>query len=276
MKAIGMPPSDPRVRQMNDAQWLWCYMNEMEDRKDDERMWKTRLDYMGWYVDPERAKSVMEEDEAREAEESNPNKKVIKEGVYSNDEFMLEAKAAELGYDPGSGMTAREFLDKHLQSQQQSQDVDIINDDFDTLLASGQFVNVTNADNSVGNSRESESDFLSRVAGMQEFADASFDAIENSSSGRDDDLIPIDNPAEVLIDDLLGGDDGENSKIYFNDKSIKNYDSRHEKENQKVIIDEGEIQSFENMSPEELKRFLEEHGLTEDDLDIIEIPDDEE
>lgn len=268
MKAIGMPPSDPRIRQMNDAQWLWCYMNAKQDEEEEEKMWKTRLDYIGWYIDPERAKSVMEEDER--AEEDN-NQRVQKEGVYNNDEFNAEAKAAELGYDPSSGLTPEEYL-QQLNGKKEEKEVDIINDDFDTLLASGQFVNVTNADNSVGNSRESESDFLSRVTDMQDFANQSFDMIasDNTPIGlEEDDFIINRDDKHLLINDLLGNDREENNDINLSNYDIKNYD---EQDNSNLSIKEDNIQNFDNMSPEEFKKFLEENGIDEDDLDIIETP----
>lgn len=281
-----MPPSDPRLRQMNDAQWLWCYMNAMQDKEEEEKMWKTRLDYVGWYIDPERAKSVMEEDEAAaEAENNNTNKTIIKEGVYNNDDFMLEAQAAKLGYDPSSGLTPAEFIQQHLESQKQDQNVDIMNDDFDKLLASGEFVNVTNADNSVGNRKESESDFLSRVASFQDFADESFKTIGDPIPNMDtpigleeDDLHIVSDTSGILIEDLLGDDGQENSGIYFDTKNIKNYDSNDDEEsqNEKPVIKDEEIKSFNDMSPEEFKAFLKEHGLTEDDIDIIETPEDDE
>lgn len=235
---------------MNDAQWLWCYFNAMQDQEEEEKQWKSRLDYLGWYINPEQAKSVMEQDEAEESQSSNKN--YIKEGVFNNDEFDKEAKAAQLGYDPSSGLSPEEFLRQYFNKQSENQEVDIMNDDFDTLLASGQFTTVSNNDNSVGNSRESENDFLSRVSNMKEYAEQSFSSMQAPLAGE---VMSEVSETDDLVEGLL------NNEINFNDNDINN----HEEES---------VKTFENMSKEEFKQFLEENNLTEDDIDFIESSDD--
>lgn len=175
MKAIGLPPSDPRVRQMNDAQWLWCYFNQLEDEKEEAEKWKDRFDYLTWFINPEMAKSVHEE-QARNSSDS----KYKQEGVHKNADFELEMKAALLGYNPASGLTVEEFLAQYenknkqqneteeKENQTENKEIDIMSDSFEDLIANGGFVEVVDATQGVGNPYESLDDFLDRVFAFEE------------------------------------------------------------------------------------------------------------
>ena len=173
MKAIGLPPSDPRVSQMNDAQWLWCYFNEMEDYKEDSEKWRDRLDFISWFINPEMAKSVREQ--RPQEREKKTKREYKKEGVHNSSVFEKEVKAASLGYDPEKDGSVDEFLSKfnneNIQEekiQEPPQEVDILNGSFEDLLNSGEFSEVVDVSQEVGDPHEHEDDFLTRAMMFQE------------------------------------------------------------------------------------------------------------
>lgn len=181
MKAIGLPPSDPRVRQMNDAQWLWCYFNEVEDEKEEADNWKARFDYLTYFINFDMAKSV------HEAEGTKKKKsKYTTNGLHSNADFDKEIKAASLGYEPSSGLTVDEFLAQHEKGKSDS--VDIANDSFEDLLASGEFVEVADHTQGIGNKNEDLDDFLDRAF---EYENYLVEQDRQRMAAKDSDL-PID------------------------------------------------------------------------------------
>ncbi|MDF2533960.1 MAG: hypothetical protein K0R18_117 [Bacillales bacterium] len=169
MKAIGMPPSDPRVRQMNDAQWLWCYFNQIEDEKEEAENWKARFDYLTWFINYDMAKSVSDHNEKNKATDKKgtqgPRYKV--EDLHRSSDFEKEAYAATKGYDPEDGLTVDEFIEQ-LQSNKQGREADIVNDSFEDLLASGDFSEVMDATQGVGNPNETLDDFITRALMLEE------------------------------------------------------------------------------------------------------------
>lgn len=200
MKAIGLPPSDPRVRQMNDAQWLWCYFNEMQDQKDEADAWKSRLDYLTYFINYEMAKSVHETEGARK------DSKYQQEGLHKNTVFEKEMKAATLGYTPESGLTVDEFLEQH---ENKKTTPDLMNDSFEDLLASGGFVEVADAELGIGNKNESLDSFLDRAFAMQEQLIEKQQYKEDIPIGIDEqDWEDLNNPAnnrsheEILQEDI--------------------------------------------------------------------------
>lgn len=165
MKAIGLPPSDPRFRQMNDAQWLWCYFNQMEDEKEEAEAWKSRFDYLTYFINYEMAKSVHESQA-----NSSRTSKYTQEGLHKNTEFELEMKASNLGYDPASGLTVEEFFEQlnSEKEEQQEREPDLMNDSFDDLLASGGFTEVSDHEQGVGDAGQHIDDFLEKVFDLEE------------------------------------------------------------------------------------------------------------
>jgi hypothetical protein len=139
MEAIGALPTEDRVKRMNDHQWLWAYFNVQKDEEEEEQKWKTRLDYMGWWANPQLAKSVAEHEHNKregiqEEAGEKPGDEIIVEGDKAiNDDFENELKLAL----KDAGMTEEEF----------------------TELPDSHHV---------GNDYESQRDFLSRVASMQQ------------------------------------------------------------------------------------------------------------
>lgn len=161
MKALGMPPSDPRARQMNDAQWLFCYFNQMEDEKEEADSWKARFDYLTWFINFDMAKRVSEQTSLNEKASGNQGPRYVKQDLHNNTSFEREALAAAKGYDPSSGLTVDEFFEQ--LNADKSKEPDIINDSFEDLLASGEFNEVVDVTQGVGNPNESADDFITRA-----------------------------------------------------------------------------------------------------------------
>lgn len=102
MKTYNLLPSSPKLREMNDAQWVWCYLNILEDQNEEEDLWKARLKYMGLFVNPEAVKEMAD----FEQKENNPNYISIEKSfnenndpVYNNSTFEDEMKKAMEGED---------------------------------------------------------------------------------------------------------------------------------------------------------------------------------
>lgn len=153
MKATGSLPTDERVKKMNDQQWLWYYLNILEDERLEEEKWKARLDYIGWWINPELAKSVM----------NATNNKDID---YDYDEdYKQPSKESEFNHFNGIGMQMTEQMVKG--------DV-IVSDGFEAELEAAMkddkygFTQLPGS-HEAGNHTESQEDFLSRVIGAQSF-----------------------------------------------------------------------------------------------------------
>lgn len=254
MKAIGILPSDPRTRQMNDAQWLWSYFNLVQDDNEEEEAWKARIDYLGFYVNYDMAKSVMEHEEQKKNNKSGVSysedgNQLVRTGVYNSSDFDMEAKAAAMGYDPESGLTPEEFVRNYHEQQNQNKDIDIVNDDFDALLNSGQFTVIAESDSSVGNRFESAEDFIARAQGFM-----TLEQFDQNFPNESDIPIGVESEEEWL-------------EIQRQNSLLNNFlDDRDINEplaNVNVAYDD---------EKEAIRKALAEMGLTEDDLDIIEVP----
>lgn len=108
---------------MSDLQWLWSYFNILEDEKEEELKWKARLDYIGWWINPQLAKSVMESEKYKDLHNENnndfngPHTQFVKGDLTVNDSFEEEMKRALAGSDssnnfvelPGSDSVGNQF-----------------------------------------------------------------------------------------------------------------------------------------------------------------------
>lgn len=92
MKATKALPTEDRVKKMSDLQWLWSYFNILEDEKEEEQKWKSRLDYLGSWVNPQLARSVMEKE--GKIVENDSNSQFVKGDIITNNEFEEEYKKA--------------------------------------------------------------------------------------------------------------------------------------------------------------------------------------
>lgn len=228
-----MPPCDPRVRQMNEAQWLWSYMNLKKDQEEDEKNWKARLTYLGSFSDYERAKSIAEQDEMEENNQRSGKKHII-DGVYQNTDFELESKAAYLGYDPNSDLTPREFLQQYYRENNASKDIDVNNASFEDLIASGEFTLVNDGSGVTGNKNESQDDFLSRAAQFEGITNNNLNNMTN---------IPIGIESEEELNALTGGNTDLIDNLLNDDIEIMRNSIQHPiyKKNNDVKIDEDDL-----------------------------------
>jgi hypothetical protein len=126
---------------MSDLQWLWCYFNILEDEKEDELKWKSRLDYLGWWVNPQLAKSVMEAEKRQE----NKNK-----SSFSDEPEPYDPSREIVEGDTAFSSTFEDELKQALAEAG-------IEENF-TELPDSQ---------NVGDSNESKDDFISRVMAAQ-------------------------------------------------------------------------------------------------------------
>lgn len=176
MKATRMPPSDKRVSQMNDVQWLWSYLNIQKDEEEEEDVWTARLDFLAFFINPEAAKKVIEH---RNMIKGNKKSNFSQEAVYANTEFEKEIIASRFGYDPSCGLTVDEFLQQYRENKIKPSG-DIMNDSFDDLLSGGEFEEIPDTSLEAGNAHESMDEFLFRAMNVKEFVD-----LENKKNNSD-------------------------------------------------------------------------------------------
>jgi len=145
MKAIGALPSEDRVQKMNDAQWLWCYLNELEDQGERLELEDAYLTGLHFAINPDYAKKVVEyKDKYKKGIKKNKIDKkyheeesqlgedkivVTKEPIYSTEfekelaEAMKGVEFTELPGDNfvGSNESEEEFLGRVIAMEQKVQ-----------------------------------------------------------------------------------------------------------------------------------------------------------
>ena len=62
MRATGALPTEQRCKDMNDAQWLWYYINLLLDIEEEKAKNKSYCDYLGNYINPKMAKYVSDKE----------------------------------------------------------------------------------------------------------------------------------------------------------------------------------------------------------------------
>lgn len=146
MRATGALPTELRVQKMNDVQWLWYYLNLQKDLEEDRDRTENYLDYMGSWVNPELAKSVMsiknknknkEKDNDTQSDKQTESKSSVQiddntEIVYGdtavNDTFEDEFKRALAE----AGLNEKEFTE--LPDSQNAGDPTMSRNDFIGLV----------------------------------------------------------------------------------------------------------------------------------------------
>lgn len=141
MRTFGLLPSSPDIRDMNDAQWLFCYLNIVKDEEEEEIMWKTRAKYHGMFINPE---AVIKTEEFEKTGKIYYPENISKspENQYVNDDFEQELKNAlqnenfielpqETDIRGNANMSSDEFLNMCLENYYETQneiekDLDII------------------------------------------------------------------------------------------------------------------------------------------------------
>lgn len=126
MRSLSKPPNDPLVQQMNDAQWLWCYLNVIEDKKEEEKAWRDRLKYIGMFINPEAVQKVDKMENSNnnmdnlDEEENIENDYSYEEDdpIYVNNDFEEELKRATSENDEFIELPEGTYGDPSLSSNQ--------------------------------------------------------------------------------------------------------------------------------------------------------------
>ena len=138
LSKIGALPTEKRVQDMNEYQWIWLYQNILEEEKEQEENMKVRMDYLAFYINPELSKQVREHE---------------KQQTNSKDGIVRVKKHEEVNpYNPNEVISYGDTT---------------VDEDFDAKLAmfmEDEDVTVLDDDKSKGNAYETKEDFLSRVA----------------------------------------------------------------------------------------------------------------
>lgn len=143
MRAVGALPTEQRVVDMSEIQWMWYYLNIIEDLKETEDATKVKLDYLAFFINPELFKS------------SQAQQNKGKNGRTSAHTVV-------------SGNTETIYHDTK------------VNDDFDAMLAeamNGEIPTELPDDVVKGDAYESKEDFLDRVFNAEGFVKANNDAV---------------------------------------------------------------------------------------------------
>jgi len=156
MSKFGVLPTEQRAKDMNEYQWMWLYQNIIEEERDYEEAMKARMDYLAFYINPEVAQKVREQEKAQK-----------KSG--KNDGIIRTEKHTEVNpYNPNEII---EYGDT------------TVDDDFDTKLAlfmtEDDKLTALDDDKNKGDASETKEDFLSRVFANQDGVNNFNDSIMN-------------------------------------------------------------------------------------------------
>jgi hypothetical protein len=94
MKAFNLLPSSPILREMNEAQWIWCYLNLLEDQGEKEELWKARLKYMGLFVNPDAVKELSKLEE-KESNYKSPIRSTNNQNIQYDDDSVYTSSSFE-------------------------------------------------------------------------------------------------------------------------------------------------------------------------------------
>jgi hypothetical protein len=187
MQSVSALPTEDRVKEMNDAQWLWYYFNILEDESQSEDKWKTRLDYLAYWIDPELAKSVLDgEDNNIKSNKKQSNSNINQPGVQKD---TVEKSTI-----------VNDSFEKELQQV-------LGNNNNDDTNTDTEFVELPDSDK-VGNPNESKDDFLSRVKQFEEIQyqeenkDSELKENYNEEDKKDNDNIDDNNKSENNFEEL--------------------------------------------------------------------------
>lgn len=152
MKEFKLLPSSPDVKNMNDQQWIYCYMNIVKDLEEDEELFKMRAKYMGLFVNPEAVRKISQEEQKEKMRSksyenfSEENKEtIINNGGFVNDDFEREIREA-LGQDSfvaipddddirgDETMSSDDFEKMCLQEFEKEEHMKNIEDDLDEIF----------------------------------------------------------------------------------------------------------------------------------------------
>jgi hypothetical protein len=151
MRAAGALPTEERVKQMNDPQWLWYYLNLEKDKDEDDKRTKNYIEYLTWFVNPQLAKSVAEQNKLT-SQTSN---------IYTNQNQNYDQQIVE-----GDKTVNDEFETELRQALK------------DSKMEENKFVQLPGSD-SVGNPAESQNDFINRAIAFGKMNNIDVDTTSN-------------------------------------------------------------------------------------------------
>ena len=141
MRAMGVLPTNADVHNLNHAQWLWLYFNIMKDEEETEDLWKARLDYIGWWINPDLARSIADKDKKK----SSKRQTVQRVSSFEGEEVIEEIVTGDI-------VESSSFEDELQRA----------------LAQDGEEFTELPSDDQVGDPDESQEDFIARVAAMHD------------------------------------------------------------------------------------------------------------
>jgi hypothetical protein len=170
MSKMGVLPTEKRAKDMNEYQWMWLYQNIIDEERENEEAMKARMDYLAFYINPEVAQKVREQEKAKK--------------TGNKDGIVRVKKHTEVNpYNPNEVI---EYGDT------------TVDEDFDEKLAMfmSEDEQLTSLDDDInkGNASESKEDFLSRVMANKLF-------IEEQNKQANHQKIEDDGLDEIIVKD---------------------------------------------------------------------------
>lgn len=170
MSKMGVLPTEKRAKDMNEYQWMWLYQNIIDEERENEEAMKARMDYLAFYINPEVAQKVREQEKAKK--------------TGNKDGIVRVKKHTEVNpYNPNEVI---EYGDT------------TVDDDFDAKLSMfmSEDEQLTSLDDDInkGNASESKEDFLSRVMANKSF-------IEEQNKQVNHQKIEDDGLDEIIVKD---------------------------------------------------------------------------
>ena len=158
MRTMGCMPTEERVQNMNNAQWLWLYLNIQKDMEEERDIAKNRCDYLGMYINPKLAKIVADQNKMQKYQEANKN--TDERTKYIADKIKNGKPGEVLRTElPQDGFVVNTEFEKELMAATKGQGIKP-EDQKVIQLDENQF----------GNPYESEKDFLERVKAFEPYA----------------------------------------------------------------------------------------------------------
>ncbi len=138
MQEVKALPTEQRVKDMNDYQWLWYWYNMKETINEEEELEKAKRDYLCMFINPELWKHIREQDRLKSSG--------IGDGAHTETYGNTQITYGDT--------TTDDDFDKKLQYMMQNS-----NEEFTELPSSHE----------KGNASERPEDFFKRVMGNQEY-----------------------------------------------------------------------------------------------------------
>lgn len=153
MRAFGALPTEQRVKDLNEHQWMWLYQNLSKERQENTEEKIEDMDYLAFFINPEMAQKVRE------------NKKKDSDGnsssLFTTNENGIVMTKAHDEVNPYDENSIIHYGDT------------TVDEDFDAKLklftTEGEALTELSDDTHKGNANETRDEFLTRVIGASDF-----------------------------------------------------------------------------------------------------------